>query len=114
MPLLCSCDFIDDCDWYYTPPADYSIFEALVRKRCSSCKSLIDIGATIARFEITRPPKTWVEEKIYGEDGDIYMADKLLCEKCADLYFSFRELGFNCVAPDEDMLDLAKLYSQQY
>jgi len=114
MTLSCSCDTDGDFAWYYEPPRDYSTLESKRRKRCSSCNDLIDIGSTIARFLVYRPVKTFVEERIFGDDGEVYLADKILCEKCADLYFSFDDLGFSCVAPDENMIELAREYSQVY
>jgi hypothetical protein len=34
------------------------------------------------------------------------------CEVCADLFFSLRELGFECVAPDENMRELVLEYAE--
>lgn len=112
MPLSCYCDS-DDCSWYYRAPDDYEKFlETKRRKRCSSCNDLIAHGEMVARFNCNRPAKDDVELRIYGDDPEaIPMADKWLCERCADLYFSFVELGFDCVAPDENMLELAKDYA---
>jgi len=39
------------------------------------------------------------------------MAPKWLCERCADLYFSFLELGYECVQPEEDMTELSADYA---
>ena len=113
MSLSCSCDYGDDPAWYYRPPKDYSILEASKRKRCGSCKELIDIGSTVALFRCSRPVRTEIEERIYGDAGYIEIADKFLCEECADLYFNLYELGFTCIAPDEDMRDLVKLYNRR-
>ena len=107
MSLSCSCDFDGDYDWYFYAPDDYSTLETSHRKRCSSCNTLVDIGSTIARFECYRQPKWEVEISIYGEDGEIPIADKILCEECADIYFSLYELGFECISPTENMRGLA-------
>ena len=108
MPLTCGCDYDDDYDWVYYSPSDYSVLKHGRRKRCSSCKTLVDVGSVIAVFECFRKPKWEVEENIYGEDGEVPLADKILCEECADIYFSLRELGFECVSPEENMRCLAK------
>lgn len=36
------------------------------------------------------------------------------CLRCADLYFSFEDLGFECVSPYENMVELAKQYAETY
>lgn len=114
MPLSCSCDYDGDGDyaWSYSPPKDYSVFGGKRRKRCSSCNALIDIGAICAKFARNRLPISDVEERIYGEDGEIDLADMTLCEECADMYFSLSALGFKCVAPDENMRDLCREYAE--
>ena len=112
MSLSCSCGFDNDYAWYFFRPNDYSTFDSKRRKRCSSCNKLIDIGATIADFECYRSPRYEVEEKIYGDEVPI--ANKTLCEECADIYFSLQELGFDCVTPDENMRELAKEYKETY
>ena len=114
MSLSCSCDADYDVEWFYIPPSDYSVLTSRRRKRCSSCHNLIDIGATIASFSCYRPPRTFVEENIYGEGGEIDMADKILCETCADIYFSLYELGFECIAPVDNMRQLLKEYQEIY
>ena len=106
MPLACGCS--DDYDWFFYPPTDYSVFQARRRKRCS-CGSLIEHGATCLEFDIYRAPKSDIEERIHGEE--VPMAPKYLCERCADLYFSFTELGYDCVQPEESMLELAADYA---
>lgn len=110
MPLSCDCDFGDgDYDWYFTVPHDYSILKTKRRQRCWSCKELIDIGAVVNAYYRHRNPKWDIEIKIYGEDGEICLATKYHCERCADLALSLAELGF-CWSPDEDQRELVKQY----
>lgn len=52
--------------------------------------------------------------KIYGEDGDIHISTLWFCERCSDLYFSFVELGYSCIAPDENMLELVEEYADDH
>ncbi len=115
MPLTCECDYGDDDEyaWYYTPPTDYATLGTRRRCRCSSCNELIDVGAVVAEFSRYRYAKDDVEEKIH-DYNEIYLATYYLCERCADLWFSFRELGFECVSPGENMLELAKDYAATY
>lgn len=99
-----SCECYDDYDWFYNGPDDYSIFNRKRRKRCTSCRQLIDIGALCTEFECWRPPNHEIEETIHGDA--VYIANQYLCEKCSDIYFSLEELGFCVVLGSmQDLLD---------
>ena len=113
MSLSCHCDYDGDGDGpYYYPPDNYTEMPVSKRrKRCASCQTLIEHGATAAEFTRDRCPKTDIEEAIYGEGPTVPLASIYLCEKCADLYFSFYELGFECVSPYDNMRELLKDYS---
>lgn len=113
MALSCSCGYDGDYAWYYEAPNDYSDMPARKRRaKCSSCKELIPHVATVARFRCSRGANGRIEESIYGDE--VPLASRYLCERCADLYFSFVELGFDCVGPDENMIELAKEYAATY
>lgn len=115
MPLSCSCDFdYEPGSWFCEHPADYSTLETAKRRRCSSCGDLIDIGATVAKFPRWRVPETFVEVNIFGEDGQIPLAPSYFCERCADLFFSLAELGFECITPTENMVEMVKEYAETY
>jgi hypothetical protein len=73
---------------------------------------LLNAGETVTRFKRTRNARSDVEIAIYGEGDTITLAPKYLCERCSDLYFSLHELGFKCVDPNENMLDLVKQYAE--
>jgi predicted RNA-binding Zn-ribbon protein involved in translation (DUF1610 family) len=111
MPLTCGCDYSDDGDyaWYWRSPDDFSTLSGPRRKRCTSCHQLINIGATVIAFERFRLAKTDIEERIYGESGEIALASQYLCEHCGDLFFSLSELGY-CVNPYESMRELLGEY----
>jgi hypothetical protein len=113
MPLSCSCDSDGDYEWYYYPPEDYR--EAPLggnRKRCKSCKAKIAHGSVCVEFECSRSPNNDIEERIYGDA--VQIASLWHCERCADLYFSLRELGFTCIGPEEDLRELVKEYAETY
>jgi predicted RNA-binding Zn-ribbon protein involved in translation (DUF1610 family) len=111
MSLSCSCDY-DGYGPYYYPPDDYSVMpDNKRRKRCSSCGTLIEHGSTVAEFTRDRCPQSDIEESIYGDGPSVPLASVFLCETCADLYFSFYELGFECVSPYDNMRDLLKDYA---
>jgi hypothetical protein len=109
MSISCDCGG-GDYDWWYIPPLDYSILETNQRRRCFSCRGLIDLGADVGKFTNWRSPRDDIELRIYDEDGEIYMADTYMCETCIGLFWSMTELGF-CISLDkgERMADLAKL-----
>lgn len=112
MPLSCYCD--GDFEEFYEPPEDLSVFVGTRRKRCSSCLKLISIGADVAKFSRWRPPNGYVEERIYGDDGEVPLAPLYHCEECAGLYFALHDLGFVCITLDENMRDLVAEYSREY
>lgn len=116
MSLSCSCDYDGYYDWYCIAPDDYEILSTKRRRRCSSCKTLIDIGAICTNWPRSREARDDVEIAIYGE-GDIesiWLADYWMCETCSDLYFSLDELGFKCISPSENMRALVKEYAEVY
>lgn len=109
MSISCDCG-VGDYEWWYSAPTDFSILKASKRKRCFSCRELINLGADVGKFSNWRIPRTEIEERIYGEEGEILLADTYMCETCIGLFWSMTELGF-CISMEkgERMADLAKL-----
>lgn len=107
MPLACGCS--DDYEWFFYPPTDYSMFPANGKRKRCSCGALIEHGSVCVRFDCFKTPANEIENHIYGDE--VPMAPKWLCERCGDLYFSFLELGYECVQPEEDMTELAAEYA---
>lgn len=122
MPLTCECDYDGngDCSWFYDQPDDYikmdyrpmqlelplgGRFIKPRRKKCS-CGEFVEQDSMVARFNRSRPTRTGTEEQIYGDERPL--SPMYFCERCSDLYFSFSELGYTCISPDENMLELAK------
>jgi predicted RNA-binding Zn-ribbon protein involved in translation (DUF1610 family) len=73
---------------------DFKPLQTSQRKRCQSCKKLINIGDIAVRFEIYKVPEYEIEFSIYGEDGEVSMANRYLCEQCGEIYHNLDELGF--------------------
>jgi hypothetical protein len=113
MPLSCSCDFdyYEDCAWFYETPDDYQPLARRRAVRCASCRALIRPGDTAIQFTRWRSVVSDIEARIYGDDGDVPLGPMFHCEVCADLFFSLRELGFECIAPDENMRELVQEYA---
>lgn len=55
-----------------------------------------------------------MEEKIFGGGAKIPLAKQYMCERCADLFFSLQDLGFDCVSPYEDQRELVQEYASTY
>jgi len=111
--LSCSIPDVDDADWFFSTPIDFIRLETGRRKRCRSCNVLIELGACCIKFERFRYPVTDIEEKIYGEDGEIELGTYYHCEKCGEQYFNLDALGF-CLDPEDNMLDCLKEYKSDY
>ena len=114
MSLSCSCEFdIEPGQKYCYPQDDYSNLDTVKRKRCPSCKELIEIGAIVGKFDVRRTVNE-NEIAILGEDGEVKLAPVYLCEKCFDLYLSFQELGFCAISPWDNLPEEAKEYAAIY
>lgn len=117
MSLSCHCDYDGDSDWYWYHPQDYSILDTKRSRKCSSCGERIVLGATCSMFARSRCATEWEDARGFGAADDpesIPMAPGFLCERCADLFFSLNDLGFECVSPYEDQRELVKEYHHTY
>jgi hypothetical protein len=104
MSLSCSIGDDGDFEWYYDVPEDFTTLQTLKRKRCSSCKKLIDIGSSCLKFDRTK----------YDENGSEFpQAPMFMCESCGDQYFNLTALKF-CIAPNENVPQLLKEYAEEY
>lgn len=90
MSISCSCG--DDYEWMYYGPDDFEPLNTKRRRRCISCRTMIDVGAEAGRFSCYRAPRSDYEEQRFGDE--VPMADKWMCEECTGLYISLSELGY--------------------
>lgn len=110
MSLSCSCEYDYDGEgWGWNTIKEIKM-PVGVRKRCCSCKTLIQICSPALEFNRFRDAITDVECKIYG-DNYIDLAPWYLCEICSDLYWSLDELGY-CVELGDNMHELVAEYAQ--
>ena len=95
--ISCGCNY-DGPDnpgdqWFYSPDK-FSIFDKPRRKRCLSCKRLINRGEPCLEFDRKRLPWSDIEERILGDE--ITMPPVYMCEQCGEIYFNLEDIGY-CV-----------------
>lgn len=109
MGLTCSCsDDYGPGDKLWMEPKGYAPLTTKRSKKCCSCKARIEIGALCAEVPRVKIPETDIEIRIYGEE-EKPIASAWMCERCADLCFSFIDLGY-CAKPWEDQRELLADY----
>lgn len=115
MSLSCECDFdgMEPGMKMWVEIDDYTTLKTKRARHCTSCKERIEVGSICAEAPRFKVPEHEIELNIYGEDGEIPLASKYLCERCADLFFSLKELGF-CEQPWEDQRELVKEYAEMH
>jgi len=109
--LSCSCGEWEGEGIAYEPPNDFTVLETSKRKRCTSCKKLIDIGSSVLPFGRFRAPQTDIEVDIYGDDGEIRLCNHYLCETCGEIYLNLETIGY-CVDPENDMTEYLSEYHE--
>lgn len=115
MGLSCSCDGWDAEPgmklWY--GPGEYAPLATKRSRKCCSCNERIKVGETCCEVPRVKVPDTDIEVKIYGEDGEVPLSSKFMCERCADLSFSLDELGY-CSQAWEDQRELVREYAEEH
>jgi hypothetical protein len=122
MSLSCSCDWEAEpgsiCYDYDGSSQDFEPLKTSKRKRCCSCKKLIDIGSLCIIHPRYRYPHNEIEARITGCDWDlneeptIKISDHYQCEKCAEIWLNLTDLGYECLWPGEDMKKSLKEYHE--
>ena len=114
MGLTCSCDHEPEPgETLYYGPSDYAPLSTKRRRRCLSCDAVIAVGDLCCKVPRIKVPAHDIEVSIYGEDGEIPLAPKYLCERCSDIAHSLEALGF-CPNPWEDQRELLADYVETY
>lgn len=111
--LTCECPDYGGEGWMYFPPDDFSILQTKRRRRCKSCKELIDKGALCLEFGRMKYPETDFEISFYGDDTEIDLPAYYMCESCGEQYLNLSELGF-CVDILSNMFELLEQYKHDY
>lgn len=114
MGLMCSCDYEAEpgmvC-WY--GPKDYAPLATKRSRKCCSCEARIAVGDLCCEVPRVKIPETEIECRIFGEEGEIPVSPKYMCERCADLAHSLDELGY-CPQPWEDQRELVREYAEDH
>jgi hypothetical protein len=114
MSLFCNDlhdDYYDDNSWYYYVPTEIKKLETKRAKRCCSCKKLLRPGDEVGAFDRWRMSRGDIEEKIYGDGAEIWLATWYMCEDCTGLFWALYELGYGCDLGRDNMRDLVKEYN---
>jgi len=116
MSLSCDCDYdlsLDDVEWLWHWPNDYSVLRTKRGRRCCSCGAMIKPGDTVMEYIRRRAQRSDIEWRIYDEYEGVPLASWFHCETCADLASSLADLGF-CISIEDDMRALVKEYAATY
>lgn len=108
--LTCECGEGDYAYWYddHRPVGPLNTKRS---RRCRSCGERIAVGEDCKPFYRWRYPNEGsVEERIYGEGGEVPMTTWYFCDRCAGLYESLDGLGF-CGLLGQDMRKVAREYA---
>ena len=62
-------------------------------------------------FARWRSPVWEIEERIYGDGGEVWLATWYLCDRCAGLYESLTSLGF-CNILGDNLIEACREYAQ--
>jgi hypothetical protein len=111
MGLSCTCKewYGDPGTWAFFQPKDFTVLTTKRRKRCCSCKALIDVGSDCLRFDRLRAPYNEIEEKILGDE--ILIPPHYMCYHCGEIYLNLEAIGY-CVNPYESMDELLSEYHE--
>jgi len=103
MSLSCSCDYDpDSVSWWYLCPSDinFTPLKTSKRKRCCSCKILININNSCLSFSRYRAARSDIEERIFGDE--VRLSDWYLCESCGEIFLNLNVLEY-CYYMGDDL-----------
>ena len=116
MSLSCSCDYDHEFEpgecMYYCDEANFIPLATSRAKRCCSCGKKIKVGDVCVKYKRYRYPYTDVESYIrcgcsledsFSDEPSIRIADHYHCEWCGEMLENLTDLGFECLAPSDDM-----------
>lgn len=94
MSITCSCDYdSENAAWYYIRSNDLHPLATKRGRSCRSCGERINPGDMCNEITRWRQPRTDMEDRIYGEGGEIGLASWYFCPHCASLASIIDEQG---------------------
>jgi len=107
--LTCECgDFdLDDSNWGYYIPDDFTNLDYKRRKRCCSCDQFISIGAQCVEFGRVRAARSDIEERIHGDE--VKLSSWFMCESCGEIFLNLEAIGY-CINLSDDMREELREY----
>lgn len=106
---MLSCGVDDGCEHWWNMPDDFSTMPKFPRRRrCSSCRSLINPGDTVLELRCFRFPNSDIEDRIYGDNGR-ETATLYACERCGEIMLNLDEAGFD-FSPNDNAEELLREY----
>jgi len=109
MSLSCGCGEWDGEGWAYYFYDKFKKLATTRRKRCWSCKVLIDIGSECLEFPRFQHPNDELSAMINGEDCEMPLASWYACESCGEIFLNLNELGY-CFNLTEDLRESMEDY----
>lgn len=114
MGISCACDYgLDDCSWYYEVHDEAKVYDWKRARKCCSCKAKLRPGTKAHCINRWRAPVSEVEENIYGEGGEVYLADWWFCERCYAIYAAFERVKV-CVDLTSDLREDLAEFNRDY
>jgi len=115
MSLSCEIDSdYGDCEWYYNSRYEIIKYTEKRGRRCRSCDELVRNGDDGLPFYRWRAPRTEIEERIYGDGGEIEIATWWYCDRCANQAIALNDLGFVWELGSDNMQNLVEEYKVTY
>lgn len=127
MSLSCSCDYDyqfypGEWSYFFSNNEDFILLDTVRAKRCCSCGKLVKVGELCIKYKRYRYPYTEVESRIvcggrdledaFNDEPSIRISDHIHCEWCGEMYLNLTAIGYECLAPCEDMRTSLKEYHE--
>ena len=103
MGISCECNADYEAEWWWEVHHAPTILDTKRSRKCISCGEKLQPDSAVYKVFRWRNPKTEIEERIFGEGGEVYMADWHLCLSCAAIYHALQRVKV-CVNLGEDNL----------
>ena len=101
MGISCHCGESENLGWYFDVHDHPEVLSTRRSRRCVSCRTHLRVGDSVYRITRFRSPKSWVEERIYGDEVDLALW--FFCPSCFAIWSALDRLNV-CVDLGQDNL----------